>query len=203
MNPRKLLTVELAVVTVATIAGCGAAPDPNRHNNADIAFAQQMIPHHRQAVHMAELAPQRAGGQPVKQLATAIQAAQQPEIDQMTAMLKSWHAPETAQGGMPDLPGTGDDSRPDMPRPDMPGMDHGAMPGMMSDQDMAALGQAGGAAFDRQFLTMMISHHQGALTMAATELRDGVNPGAKALAQRITDSQTAQINQMRGMLAAG
>jgi len=203
MNPRKLLTVVLAVATVATIAGCGAAPDPNRHNNADIAFAQQMIPHHRQAVHMAELAPQRAGGQPVKQLATAIQAAQQPEIDQMTAMLKSWHAPETAQGGMPDLPGTGDDSRPDMRRPDMPGMDHGAMRGMMSDQGMAALGQAGGAAFDRQFLTMMISHHQGALTMAATELRDGVNPGAKALAQRITDSQTAQINQMRGMLAAG
>jgi uncharacterized protein (DUF305 family) len=81
-------------------------------------------------------------------------------------------------------------------------MGHGTMPGM-SGQDMAALGQASGASFDRQFLIMMISHHQGALTMAATELRDGVNPGAKALAQRISDSQTAQISQMRGMLAAG
>jgi uncharacterized protein (DUF305 family) len=193
-----MLAVALALAVAVAVGGyfslVGSKPELNQHNNADITFAQRMITHHQQAVEMARLAPLRAGSQSVKQCASAIEAAQQPEIDQMTAMLKSWNAPVPLAGGdMSHMPGMSD----------MLGMGSGGMPGMMPGQDMAQLGQISGAAFDRRFLTMMISHHQGALTMAATELRDGLNPDAKALAQRITDSQSTQIGQLRGMLAGG
>jgi uncharacterized protein (DUF305 family) len=176
---------------VVALAGCaGPAPaGPNtEHNNADISFAQQMIPHHQQALLMAEMGVKRAASEPVKQLVAAIQRDQQPEIDQMTGMLLSWHAPVLATGGQPDMPG-------------MAGMS--GMPGMMGDDEMRQLGQLTGAAFDKQFLTMMITHHQGAVDMSAVELRDGQSPPAKQLARRITDAQNAQISQMRGLLATG
>jgi uncharacterized protein (DUF305 family) len=75
------------------------------------------------------------------------------------------------------------------------------MPGMMSDADMGQLGQAKGADFDKRFLTLMIAHHEGAVAMSAVEPRDGRDAEAKALAQKITDAQRAEIAQMRGMLA--
>lgn len=205
MNTRKIMTVTLALVTAGILGACGntgpspapappAAPAPSanqaaaEHNEADVRFAQQMIPHHAQAVRMAELAPTRAASAEVKKLASAIQAAQQPEIDQLNAMLARWGAPAA-----------------------MPGMDHGmahgaghdsgGMAGMMTDADMGRLGQAKAAEFDRQFLTMMIAHHEGAVAMSATELRDGRDAEAKALAQKITDAQRAEIDQMRRLLA--
>ena len=72
-----------------------------------------------------------------------------------------------------------------------------AMPGMMSDDQMSRLCQATGAAFDRAFLQMMTAHHQGAIQMAQTELADGQNPEAKALAQKIITAQQGEITQMR------
>ena len=111
----------------------------------------------------------------------------------MTAMLSRWGAPTAAPGNA------------------MPGMDHGmgngmghdpgAMTGMMSDADMGQLGQVRGAEFDKRFLTMMITHHEGAVAMSATELRDGRDAEAKALAQKITDAQRAEIDQMHRLLA--
>jgi len=87
----------------------------------------------------------------------------------------------------------------------MPGMDmgagQGAMPGMMSDADMAKLRAATGRDFDRQFCTMMIAHHQGAIQMAKQEQTAGVNPDAKALATRIATSQQAEIDTMNKILA--
>jgi uncharacterized protein (DUF305 family) len=162
------------------------------HDDADITFANQMIPHHTQAVRMAELAGQRAGSDQVRQLAATIQAAQQPEIDQMSAMLTRWGAPPPPAGGMAGMDhGSGA----------MPGMDHGSMPSMMTDAEMTGLSQTSGADFDRRFLTMMIAHHQGAVDMSATELAQGRNPEATALARRITAAQRAEIDQMRRMLA--
>lgn len=161
-----------------------------QHNDADIAFVQGMIPHHSQAVQMSQLAPDRAESPQVKQLATRIEQAQGPEIAQMRAFLASWGAPET--GAMPGMSG-------------MPGMGQGqmgAMAGMMTDQQMQQLGQTRGAAFDRMFLQMMIQHHEGAVTMARTELANGTNPQAKQLAQQIIDAQQAEITEMRQLLAA-
>jgi uncharacterized protein (DUF305 family) len=86
---------------------------------------------------------------------------------------------------------------------DMGQMDHGAsgaMPGMMSGDQMRQLGQATGAAFDRMFLQMMIAHHQGAVTMAKTERSEGKNPDAQQLAQRIIDAQQREITEMQALL---
>jgi uncharacterized protein (DUF305 family) len=82
---------------------------------------------------------------------------------------------------------------------DMPDM--GAMPGMMTAEDMARMQAATGAAFDRMFLEMMVRHHQGAVEMARTEQQQGLNPEAKALAATVERDQTAEIAEMQAMLA--
>ena len=79
----------------------------------------------------------------------------------------------------------------------MPGM----MPGMMSEADMTRFMAASDPALDRMFLEMMIRHHEGAVTMADTELRAGENAESKKLAQHIKETQTAEIATMRQLLA--
>lgn len=150
-------------------------------NDADVAFATDMITHHRQAVEMAELAGTRAKSAQVKDLAAQIKQAQDPEIQQMSAWLTDW--------GMP-VPG------------DHGGMDmSGSMPGMMSSQEMGDLMDASGAEFDEMFLTMMIAHHQGAIEMAQAEQGDGVNADAVALAAQVEQAQTEEIATMQALLS--
>ncbi len=175
-------------------APADAASSSAAHNAADTAFVQGMIPHHSQAVAMAEIAAQRATDPRVKQLAARIQQAQGPEIEQLRGFLVAWGEPETATTGS-----TGS----------MGGMDHGStgqssgsaagMGGMMSDQQMQQLQQAGGAEFDRMFLQMMVEHHNGAVAMAQTEVTEGQNAEAKALAQKIIDDQRAEITEMQNL----
>lgn len=186
---RTLISVAFAVVAALTVAGCGNDNDSKdstgssggQFNDADVTFAQSMIPHHEQAVEMATLAQERASSTEVKQFAAQIEAAQGPEIDTMTGWLEDWGQKV-------------DDS--------MGGMDHSGsdMPGMMSDADMESLGTATGAEFDQMFLTMMIEHHTGAIEMAKTEQQDGENPDAIALAEKIEADQTAEIAQMEDLL---
>lgn len=165
------------------------------HNEADTVFAQGMIPHHQQAVTMSRLATDRADSDEVRDLATAIERAQDPEIAQMRSFLTAWGAPES--GGMPGMDhdgmghGTGSGTA---------GTDHGGMAGMMTAEQMQQLEQGRGVEFDRIWLQMMIAHHEGAVQMAQTELRDGANPEARALAQKIIDAQQAEISQMKQML---
>jgi uncharacterized protein (DUF305 family) len=176
--------------------GAAAAPSAGTSaasfNGADVMFAQMMILHHRQAVQMAEMVDGRAIDPEVITLAGRIKAAQQPEIDTMTGWLTAWAKPAPMASGAP-MPGMSDGVA-------MPGMDHG-MPGMMSDADMTKLMNAKGADFDKQFLTMMISHHEGAITMAQTETAGGANPDAKSLAQTIVIAQQAEITTMKGIVA--
>jgi uncharacterized protein (DUF305 family) len=155
-------------------------------NDADVIFAQMMIEHHRQAIEMAELAGTRAGDPEVTSLAEKIKAAQQPEIDTMTGWLSAWGKP----AAMPSVSGGMDTG----------GMSHGPMPGTMSHADMQKLMDATGADFDKRFLTMMIAHHSGAITMAKQETGQGINPDAKALAGKIISDQQAEITTMRGIL---
>ncbi|MBO4208481.1 DUF305 domain-containing protein [Micromonospora echinofusca] len=171
----------------ATPAGASTADTPTgpaRFNGPDVMFAQMMIPHHRQAVEMSTLAETRATDPEVKQLAAQIKAAQQPEIDKMTGWLTAWGRPTA-------MPGTSNG----------PGMHHGGMPGMMTDAEMTDLAAASGTDFDRRFLTMMVAHHKGALTMARDEISSGDNAEAKALAQAILTSQQAEIDTMNRILA--
>ncbi|WP_439679214.1 DUF305 domain-containing protein [Embleya sp. MST-111070] len=147
-------------------------------NDADVMFAQMMIPHHEQAVEMAKEAPAKGADTEVKKLAATIEAAQAPEIKLMKGWLTTWGKPTSAPGGM----------------------NHGG--GMMSEADMTAFKASTGADFDRRFLTMMIEHHNGAITMAETELAQGVDPAARKLAEQIKSSQAAEVQQMRQMLTA-
>ncbi|MFG1645631.1 DUF305 domain-containing protein [Amycolatopsis sp. NPDC049252] len=149
------------------------------HNADDVTFAQQMVPHHSQALDMAKLVPSRSTDPKVLDLASRIAKAQDPEIQQMQTWLTTWGA------GMSG----------------MPGMAHGSMPGMMSDADLEKLKGTKGAEFDKMWLDMMVKHHQGAVDMAKTELSKGGNADAKALAQKIIDGQQAEITEMQGLLA--
>ncbi len=153
-------------------------------NDADVTFAQSMIPHHRQALQMAAMAAGSAGDPEVKALATKVKEAQQPEIDTMNQWLTAWGKPAP-------------DASMD---PGMHGSEHESMPGMMSEADMAKLQDATGAAFDKLFLTMMIGHHNGAIEMAEQEVAQGSNPDAKALAEKIISDQQAEIATMQKIL---
>jgi uncharacterized protein (DUF305 family) len=157
------------------------APDGQApHNAADVTFATDMIPHHEQAVAMSELAPQRSTDPAVLKLAADIAAAQGPEIQTMTAFLAQWNAsPATGHEGMPGM----------------------QMQGMVDDATMTRLTTLEGAEFDQLWLQSMIGHHEGAIAMAKTEIADGTNADAKALAQQIVSAQQAEITQMKEMLA--
>ena len=163
---------------------------PQGVNAADIEFLEGMYPHHAQALDMAKMVEGRTDNAELIALAAQIEAAQDPEMQQMSEMLTQWGRPDPASNP------TG-------------GMDHSGhgvgmadMPGMMSDDDMAAMMDAQGVEFDKMWLTMMIEHHTGAITMSQTELDSGLDPTAEKLAEEIIAAQQAEIVQMQAMLAA-
>ncbi|MEU3904182.1 DUF305 domain-containing protein [Streptomyces goshikiensis] len=161
-------------------ASASAPASQGQHNAADVAFAQGMIPHHRQAVEMADLAPTRAESAEVKKLADEIKKAQDPEIKTLSGWLTSWGEQVPAEGAM----------------------DHSAhgMAGMMTAEEMDKLKASSGKAFDTAFMEMMIKHHEGAVAMAKTEKADGSFADAKTMADAIITSQTAEIATMNNLL---
>jgi uncharacterized protein (DUF305 family) len=207
MRTRALLTLAAGITVAAALAGCASdstattsTPPPSgadataarstTGSEADIAFAQLMIPHHQQAIEMADLAAANATSPEVKALATQIKAAQDPEIQTMTQWLTTWGAPTMM--ATPSNGGT-----------DHGGMDMGGMTeaGMMSAEDMAALAKATGADFDTMWVQMMIAHHQGAITMAQQVAETTTNPDVKAMADAIIAGQTTEITTMQNLLA--
>ncbi|WP_433731700.1 DUF305 domain-containing protein [Nocardia sp. CA-129566] len=215
---RSRITLAIAVTSTAAAlfaAGCSNSESPSTDqgasssrassgkpaartdfNDADVAFLQMMYPHHAQAVEMARLVPSRTQNEQVRALAANIEKAQTPEMEQITTLLESFGKPapsSTGHGGhsmeMPtNMPGT----------TTMPSTS--AMPGIMSNEQMNALAAASGADFDRKWMELMIEHHTGAITMANTELANGVDPDAKALATAIVAAQQSEIDTMRGLL---
>lgn len=160
-------------------------------NDADVTFAQQMVPHHQQAVEMAQLAEERAESAELRQLASEIEAAQTPEIEQLTNWLEDWGA-EVPTGSM---------DHGDMDHGDMEmGDSSDDMSGMMTTEDMTMLGKATGADFDKMFLSMMIEHHKGAVETAKTQMEEGENPDAIAMAEGIVSTQEGEIEQMEALL---
>ena len=181
-----------------TTSSQSASADSTKHNAADVTFNQMMIPHHQQAIAMADLVPSRTENTAVRELATQIKNAQQPEIDQMTQRLASWGVSTTPDSQGAQDHGTMDHGSVDHGSMDM-GNGGGGM-GMMSAQEMIAMENARGQEFDTLWLKGMIAHHQGAIDMAKTELANGIDPASRALAEQITTSQQAEIDGMRSML---
>ncbi|MEU7140357.1 DUF305 domain-containing protein [Nocardia sp. NPDC046473] len=163
----------------STSAAASAPAARTDFNDADVTFLQMMYPHHAQAVDMAKLMPSHSQNQQLLALAANVEKAQAPEMQQITMLLQSFGKPAPTAGS---------------------GHAGHTMPGMMSADQMTALQAASGLDFDRQWLTMMIEHHTGAVAMAETELAGGTNTESKTLARSIIDSQRAEIDTMRGML---
>jgi uncharacterized protein (DUF305 family) len=199
---RRAALAATAVTAALVLAACGgdggsdtaadapasssAGEEAGAHNDQDVSFAQGMIPHHQQALQMAEMAAGRASAAEVKDLASRIRQAQDPEIRTMSEWLKAWgeEVPSAA-----------------------PGMDHSGghgagsgMAGMMDDKDMDKLSKASGKAFDTLFLTLMVEHHEGAVKMAETEKSDGRYGPATKLADAVVTAQTAEIEEMNKLL---
>ena len=197
-----VLLAVTALVAVTALAGCGdsdasdanpsaarTAPNGDVYNDADVRFAQQMIPHHAQAIVMADMTRGRELSPEVAQLATSILEAQTPEIETMTDWLTSWdeEVPET----MRDHTNAHGEGTGDM------GED---MPGMMSQDEMDALESAPDAEFEDMWLEMMIEHHNGAIEMAQDEQASGSFSPAVDLAEDIEAGQTAQVEQMTNLI---
>jgi uncharacterized protein (DUF305 family) len=160
-----------------TVAPGGTATRPPRpgFNGADVEFVRDMIVHHGQALEMSRLAPDRAADRRVLALASRITAAQEPEI----AVLREWLV--NRRQLLVD-PGHADGTH--------------AMAGMATSAQLAQLADARGTAFDRLFLTLMVEHHRGAVTMAGRVMTAGSDLAVQELATEISGSQNAEIGRM-------
>ena len=179
---RILLALAAAFLLAACNQGDGnqesTAPAEAALSDADVTFTQNMIPHHQQAMEMAKLVDSHTDRPELREAADSIQSSQGQEITQMQGWLRSWGKPETPSEGHG---GHGDTE----------------MPGMMSEADMRRLMEATGPEFDLAFVELMAAHHQGAIDMANTELKDGALPEVTRLAQQIIDTQQDEIDQLQ------
>ncbi|WP_285746845.1 DUF305 domain-containing protein [Lentzea sp. NBRC 105346] len=166
-----LRTALIGVAMLAALTACGSSEPA--HNDADVKFAQEMVPHHEQALTMAKLVETRTENTGLIDLANRIEQGQQPEIDQLNARLKEWGA--STHGS------------------------HGGH-GMVDTSELAALK---GAEFDRKWLGLMIQHHQGAVESARTEVEQGSDPATKKLAQDVITAQEKEIHEMQSLLPQG
>ncbi|WP_430868231.1 DUF305 domain-containing protein [Demequina aurantiaca] len=199
MNKLPLLLLTGALGLTLALAGCGATTDSNpsdpspsltaasadSFNDADEMFVTMMIPHHQQAVEMADVVLAKDGvDERVTDLAVQIKDAQAPEIELMLGWLDAWGVefdPTSTAGHA--------------------GMDQDAGDGMMSSEDMAVLEEATGEDAGAIFLEQMVVHHEGAVDMAEIALQDAKSPEVQALAQQVIDDQTAEIAVMEELLA--
>jgi uncharacterized protein (DUF305 family) len=179
-----------ALVIAGSLSACGAsrssttagAPPPARYpyTDADVSFMSGMIGHHAQAIVMAGWAPSHGAGASVQRLAERIVNAQQDEISLMQQWLRERGRPVNHEH-------------------------HMLMPGMLSEGQMQELDRARGAEFDRLFLTFMIQHHRGAVSMVKDLF--GTYGAAQdeavfKFANDVNVDQSTEIARMESMLAA-
>ena len=185
--------IPLFIVTVGLTTACGSSDSSSPSNSEssiaptedfnddDVMFAQMMIPHHEQAIEMADMAldPTIGASQAVKDLATQIKAAQDPEIMEMKNLLTTWGASLEMSGDM----------------------DHSSgMDGMLTTDEMSELSTSTGTDFDQAWISGMIAHHEGAIDMADEVLSQGKNTATSALAQAIISAQQQEISTLQDLL---
>ncbi len=187
----------VALAVLATLVGtrgaaqAGPEADSGRrdHTAADVHFMSGMIYHHAQAVLIAGWAPTHDASPSVRTLCERIVVGQGDEIVLMQRWLRDRHEP------VPDLSTT---------HAMMPGMDPATMmPGMLTAEQLAQLARARGPEFDRLFLTFMIQHHKGAITMVNELFGQGAGEQERVFrfASDVYADQTTEIARMQKMLA--
>jgi uncharacterized protein (DUF305 family) len=183
-TPARVAAVLAALVTAVVVSACtdGSAPEHAdqatsavSHNAADVMFAQNMIPHHEQALELAAMVPTNTTNADLFVMAKHITADQRPEIRMLTGWLQQW-----GEAVPPVMAGHG-------------GM---AVDGMVDPATMDKLKSLSGAEFDTLWVSSMIGHHQGAITMAQAEIAHGQNPDAVTLAKLIVTEQRNDIANM-------
>ena len=191
MKPLRLRARVAAAVLVAATAtaACGgsdettpAAPPPDLaaapvFGQADVDFVVHLSQHHSQALHLTDLAAARARSAEVKSLAADIAATYAPQVDTLAEWIRAW-----AQAGA------------ELPAHEVSHDEAG--PGMLSEGAIRRLETLRGPAFDREFRVLMARHHRGGLKLVAEHLKTGINPEARALAERLRADQTEQLAQL-------
>lgn len=171
------------------------------YSPADVTFMQGMIVHHQQAVEMANLVEDRTNREEIVSVAGRIKASQADEIEFMNEWLEA-RGEKTVMVGEMDHSSM-DHSNMDHSQHAM--VDHSQMAGMATPAQMEALAAAEGVEFDRQFLTLMIAHHEGAIEMVTTLLSQPGSAADPVLYRFVTDvdnDQTAEIDKMDAVLAS-
>jgi uncharacterized protein (DUF305 family) len=176
------------IVLITACSDGGESADPGSveptFNQADVKFAQTMIPHHEQAIEMADAVLAKPEVRPeIAQLAQQIKDVQVPQVETLTGFLAAWEQPL-----IPDHSSEADE-------------DHWDAEGVLTPEEMQALFAADTAKGQQLFLRGMLEHHEGAVEMVQDEINNGQNPDAVQLAQAIKDGQTAEITTMRALLA--
>jgi uncharacterized protein (DUF305 family) len=154
----------------------GDARQKPSFNDADVRYVRMMITHHQQAIEMTALVPSRGAREDVKALASRIADTQGPDIKAMQAWLTKVNAPQHEMND--------------------------PMPGMASAEQLAALRAASGPAFDKLFLQLMTTHHEGAVAMAGDLLQTGSDVFVEEMAQDVLATQQKEIGRMQAMLAS-
>jgi len=196
-SPVRVVVLGLSLSCLLLLGACSAGQDDvavlpvftsaaGNFNDADVHFAQQMAPHHDQAIEMSRMVLEKKPQvrPEVRAVAEAIVADDGPEIDVINGWLKAW-GKESEVGGS----GT-------------TGGHHGGG-GVLSETEMRELDKSGGLAGEKLFLTEMVRHHKGAVALAEAEIQDGTNPAAVAFATHTKVVQTEQIAVMQRLLEAG
>lgn len=193
------------MVVATALAGCttdvtlssARVAEPG-HNSADVAFAAEMVPHHEQGLEMVDLTGRREVSGAFTDLTRQIAAEQSADIDEMESWLAAWDeeaAPPTDRMMDDETLSTRSSA--------------GAMRGMMRSrmgpwalgtEDLDALVASPSARFEDRWLRTMITHHQGAISMARHEISHGAYPPAITLAEHVVTTQQAEIEQMRQLL---
>ncbi|MFL6116469.1 MAG: DUF305 domain-containing protein [Catenulispora sp.] len=198
--PRLVVAVGLALALLLAGAALGLLIAPSRDasvpgaDSVDVGFAQDMSVHHEQAVEMAAWERDHTTDPVLRQLAFDIETGQLAQIGRMQGWLALWQAPGQRAGPHMTWMSAGGEHA-----------GHGSglarMPGMATDQELAALRAASGTTLDVKFLQLMLRHHEGGVDMARYAADHATVPEVRALAAQIVAAQTAESDYMRTLLA--
>lgn len=197
-QPRWLVAVPATVIAVALLVAGGAvavvtgvgAPTVPAEGSVDAGFARDMSTHHRQAVTMAGLVRDRSDDSEIQVLGYDVESTQNNQIGMMQGWLQVWGLPvNTSAEQMAWMSGHRG-----------MGMPGGVMPGMATPDELDELRGLSGDELDVRFLQLMIRHHQGAVPMADYALAHADTDVVRRLAQKVIESQSAEVLTMEQML---
>ncbi|MEZ3160554.1 DUF305 domain-containing protein [Microbacterium sp. BWT-B31] len=196
-----IAALAFAVGRFSTFGSGSAASATPTNDSAEAGFARDMQVHHAQAVEMAMEIYRKTDDDIVRMLSYDIATGQSAQRGQMYQWLVQWGLPQAGGPAMAWMTGTGEHSGHGGAATPMSDAEAREAMGMATDAELSELGAASGTEADCLFLSLMISHHEGAIPMAEAVLELGSEPGVLTMAQSMKDTQTAEIDAMESSSA--